>query len=99
MIEALGLSEAQVEQIKALREERRAAFEPGREALLEKLQAGEIDREAMREMMRSEREAAREELGEILTEQQLEIMDIHRALISREMGSRGRKGWGKRSQK
>ena len=91
MIDALGLSEAQLEQIKALREERRAAVKSSRETLRERLQAGEIDRETVREMMKEEREAARKELSEILTEEQLEIMDLHRALASRKMGSRGRK--------
>ncbi|MFK7845618.1 MAG: hypothetical protein AB8G77_09970 [Rhodothermales bacterium] len=82
-IEALGLTSDQQDQMKALMAEQieKAA------AMFDELKASDGDREAMREKVSALRGASKEALNDILTEEQQEIIAIHRALAFEKMKS------------
>ncbi|CAN0563691.1 unnamed protein product, partial [Laminaria digitata] len=82
-IEALGLTSDQQDQMKALMAEQieKAA------AMFDELKASDGDREAMREKVSALRGASKEAMNDILTEEQQEIIAIHRALAFEKMKS------------
>lgn len=87
MIEALGLTQAQQEALKQQREASREAVK----ALREKAREESTDREAVMESFNTLREQQQEEAQAIFTADQLEIIQIHRALTSELRKSRAEK--------
>lgn len=90
MIDALDLSEEQVEALEALWEAHWDELVELREAFGE----GELEWETFTEAVRSLRTDLWEQLAEILSEDQLEIFKIHRVLMGRWEGLRRRLGSG-----
>lgn len=76
MIEALEITPAQQEALKQQREEARTTFQ----SLREKAQEENGDREAVRASLKAMREAQQEGAETIFTAEQLEVIQIHRAL-------------------
>ena len=80
MIDALGLTTEQQEQLEALREEQRTEFEAAKKEIRDKVKSGNVDREAINVEMKERMEAAKAKTDAIFTEKQRQIIDIHRAL-------------------
>ena len=93
--EALGLTADQEAALAAMREEHQAE----RKALVEKIRAGNLDREAVKAEFEAAREANKAALAEILTPEQIEMAEIHDALVGglalRRAGRRGPRGFGR----
>ena len=92
--EALGLSVDQDAALASMRE----AHQAERKALVEKIRAGDLDREAVKAQVETAREARKAALAEILTPEQVEIVEIHNALTGgialRRAGRFGARGFG-----
>lgn len=91
--EALGLNGEQEAALEALNEKHRAE----RQALREQRRADNLDRDGIRAATQALRDAHKAALAEILTEEQLEIVELHAALQSgiaaaRRGSFRGRQG-------
>ncbi|MCH8960014.1 MAG: hypothetical protein IH820_01470 [Bacteroidetes bacterium] len=93
--EALGLSADQEAALASMRE----AHQPERKALIEKIRAGDLDRETVKAEFEALREANKAALAEVLTPEQVEIAEIHNALAGgialRRAGRRGPRGFGR----
>lgn len=90
MAEALGLTDAQAEALEALREKHREAVHALIEGLREDPSA---DPQALRTARSELREAQRKEMAEVLTDEQIEIVRLHRILAAKVM-ARHRAGEG-----
>ncbi len=92
--EALGLSADQEAALASMRETHQAE----RKALVEKIRAGNLDREAAKAEFEALRETNKAALAEILTPEQVEIVEIRNALAGgvalRRAGRRGARGFG-----
>ncbi|GIV61968.1 MAG: hypothetical protein KatS3mg044_0834 [Rhodothermaceae bacterium] len=82
--EALGLTEAQQAALEALAEQHRQEHEALRAAVRD----GTLDREAFHERLQALRAAHRDQMAEILTEEQQEIVALHHLLARRMMRPR-----------
>ena len=91
---ALGLSADQEAALTSMRETHQAE----RKAFVEKIRAGNLDREAAKAELEALREANKAALAEILTPEQVEIAEIHDALTGgvslHRAGRRGARGFG-----
>ena len=94
-IEALGLTDEQQASIEALRAEQKEKAQ----ALFEEVKENGGDREAIREQVEQLREESQSEMAEILTEDQLETITIHRALAFQAKKNRSEGAQGKRGQR
>lgn len=95
-IEALGLTSEQQDQMKALMAEQKEKAS----AMFDEFKESEGDREAIHEKVSAFREASKEAMNDILTEEQQEIITIHRALAFEKVKSaagaaEGRRGKGR----
>ncbi len=90
MIEALGLTSEQAEALEALREKHHEAMQALREELMAE---GSPDPQAVRAALEELRAAQREEMAEVLTDEQLEVVRLHRILTAKVM-ARHRPGGG-----
>ena len=92
--EALGLSADQEAALTSMRE----AHQAERKAFVEKIRAGDLDREAAKAEFEALREMNKVALAEILTPEQVEIAEIHDALTGgvslHRAGRRGARGFG-----
>lgn len=79
IVDALGLDADQQIAVQGLFAAHRASVA----ALIEEARTNEVDREAIREALADLRESFLEELTTVLTEKQLEIVQIHHALVLR----------------
>ena len=94
--EALGLTDEQVTQLEAAR----ATQKEKAEAIFEELKASDGDREAVRDKMEALREEYQTAMNEILTAEQLEVIEIHRALAFNVAKNRtGEKSAGRRGNR
>ncbi|GAB5520169.1 MAG: hypothetical protein RhofKO_24200 [Rhodothermales bacterium] len=81
MIDALDLTDEQQAALAALRDENKTEREATREQVKAARENGEtVDREAMREQAQAARTAHREAMDDILTDDQQEIVQLHRIL-------------------
>ncbi len=94
-IEALGLTDEQQASIETLRAEQKEKAQ----ALFEGVKENGGDREAIREQVEQLREESKSEMAEILTEDQLETITIHRALAFQAKKNRSEGAQGKRGQR
>ncbi|MFB3131976.1 MAG: hypothetical protein ACE10K_05585, partial [Rhodothermales bacterium] len=92
--EALGLSADQEAALASMRE----AHQAERKAFVEKIRAGDLDREAVKAEFEALREATKAALAEVLTPEQIETVEIHNALTGgvalRRAGRRGKRSGG-----
>ncbi len=90
-VEALGLTADQQVALAEMREAHRAEAK----ALIEQARAGDLDREAIRTEMQSLRETHKAALADVMTPEQIEIADIHHALMGSINARRGARHGGK----
>ncbi len=76
---ALGLSTEQEAALEAMQEAHQAQMK----ALMEQVRAGDADRQAMRAQFQEMREAHKADRAAVLTPEQVEIVEIHHALMAR----------------
>lgn len=88
--EVLNLTDEQIATWDALTESHRTAMT----SLREQVQSGALTRDVVRETMQAMRTAQKETLGDLLTDEQYEIVQIHGLLTMRQMSQKGRKGKG-----
>ena len=92
-IDALGLTEEQQSSIEAFRAEQKEKAQ----ALFEEIKENGGDRDAVREQVETLRDESKSQMEEILTQDQLETITIHRALAFKAMknrtdGAKGKRG-------